>query len=94
MSGKYPEAFYRVSLKAIIKNDAGEVLAVREKGSDWTLPGGGLDFGEDPMTGLKRELLEEVAITQPFTAELIGVDSFYREQRALGDVVSLRCYTS
>lgn len=79
--GNYPNSFYRVSLKAIIKDKNGHVLVVREKGSDWTLPGGGIDFGEDVMTGLRRELFEEVLITSDFHAQLIGVDSFYVDNK-------------
>lgn len=35
----------------------GEVDAGR-----WTLPGGGLEFGEDPIDGLRREFFEETGI--------------------------------
>jgi 8-oxo-dGTP diphosphatase len=28
----------------------------------WNIPGGGLDFGEDPVSGLKRELWEELRV--------------------------------
>lgn len=28
----------------------------------WNVPGGALDFGEDPITGLKRELWEELRV--------------------------------
>ncbi len=59
---KYPNTFYRVSLKAVIENDQGEVLCVKEEGSDWSLPGGGLDHGETIEQGLRRELHEEVAL--------------------------------
>ncbi len=31
--GKYPNTFYRVSLKAIIRDDRGYVLRVKEAGS-------------------------------------------------------------
>lgn len=76
--GKYPTTFYRVSLKAIIENDGGEVLCVREKGSDWTLPGGGLDHGETIEQGLARELDEEVASGDaPFTYEPVGADTMF-----------------
>lgn len=79
--GKYPQAMYRVSLKAIIRNEKGEVLVVREDGDDWSLPGGGVDHGEDVMTALKRELYEETLITSEFTANFVGIDTFYVEER-------------
>lgn len=79
--GKYPQAMYRVSLKAIIRNEKGEVLVVREDGDDWSLPGGGVDHGEDVMTALKRELYEEALITSEFTANFVGIDTFYVEER-------------
>ncbi|MDB5162984.1 MAG: hypothetical protein JWN28_591 [Candidatus Saccharibacteria bacterium] len=78
--GQYPESFYRVSVKAVIQNDSGEVLAVHE-GEDWTLPGGGVDHGEDPLTALKRELYEEAFITSKFEAEFIGTESFYVDSK-------------
>lgn len=81
MSGKYPDAFYRVSLKAIIRNDAGEVLVVKENGSKWTLPGGGMDHGETTHDALKRELFEEALITSSFTEKLVDTTSLYLEKR-------------
>ena len=29
----------------------------------WTLPGGGLDHGEDPRAGVRREVYEETGLT-------------------------------
>jgi 8-oxo-dGTP diphosphatase len=43
----------------------------------WTLPGGGLDFGENPRTGALRELSEETGLTGEITG-LAGVDSWSR----------------
>jgi 8-oxo-dGTP pyrophosphatase MutT (NUDIX family) len=77
MSGKYPDAFYRVSLKAIICNDAGEVLVVKENGSQWTLPGGGMDHGESIHDALTRELYEEILLTAPFRETLIDSATMY-----------------
>jgi 8-oxo-dGTP diphosphatase len=43
----------------------------------WALPGGGLDFGEDPRTGLEREVEEEMGLDvgsvseQPVGGELL-----------------------
>ena len=52
---------YRVSVKALIQDEAGRTLVVRT-GNDkgWTLPGGGMDHGEDIIEGLRRELQEEL----------------------------------
>lgn len=76
--GQYPNSFYRVSLKAIIRNSAGEVLLVREKNhNDWNLPGGGLDHGEKEIDGLKRELFEEVGFSGDFSYRPIGIQPMY-----------------
>lgn len=60
--GKFPDTFYRVGIKAVIRNEAGSVLCVHDTGEDdmWSLPGGGLDHGDDIRGGLKRELEEEL----------------------------------
>jgi 8-oxo-dGTP pyrophosphatase MutT (NUDIX family) len=63
-------------VKAVIHNENGDVFCVRE-GDDWTLPGGGVDHGEDLFTALKRELYEEACIDAGFEVELIGTESFY-----------------
>ena len=70
---------FRVSVKAVIENDCGEILCVKEAGSDWTLPGGGLDHGESIEEGLRRELHEEVALnkTVDFRYVPIGHDVMY-----------------
>jgi len=56
---------YRVSVKALIQDEAGKILVVRT-GDDrgWTLPGGGMDHGEDIIEGLRRELQEELGTRQ------------------------------
>ena len=52
---------YRISLKALIYNDAEQVLVVKEiDRTYWDLPGGGMDFVETIESSLKRELYEEV----------------------------------
>lgn len=66
---------FRVSLKAVIRNDRGELLIVKEKGHrKWSLPGGGLDWGETYEQAMKRELYEEVGYTGEFTMKLIAAD--------------------
>lgn len=58
--GQYPNAFYRVSIKAIIRDHQGRVLVVRENQDHWSLPGGGLDHGESDRAAMTRELKEEI----------------------------------
>jgi ADP-ribose pyrophosphatase YjhB (NUDIX family) len=44
----------------------------------WTLPGGGIDFGEDPEAGMIREVEEETGLVVA-SAGLAGIDSFRHE---------------
>jgi ADP-ribose pyrophosphatase YjhB (NUDIX family) len=76
-TSSYPNTFYRVSIKAIIRNEQGEVLLVREKDDSWSLPGGGLDHGEVFEEALRRELYEEALITEHFKTHLIGIERRY-----------------
>lgn len=61
-----PDAFYRISIKAIITNDQNQLLVLRditessEEGGGYELPGGGLDWGETEHETLQRELREEL----------------------------------
>ena len=66
---------YRLSIKGIVFNDAGEMLFVKESGRDWwDLPGGGMDHGEDIKTAIAREMKEEVNLTGDFTYRIAHVD--------------------
>jgi 8-oxo-dGTP diphosphatase len=61
----------RMRVAAVIERD-GNVLMVRERVQSapeqhdgpeyWTLPGGGIDPGEDPQDAIVREVLEEVGL--------------------------------
>ncbi len=58
----------RVAAYALIKNDPSLVLcrlsgAIPRFGGQWTLPGGGLEFGEDPVDAMVREVHEETGLT-------------------------------
>jgi len=57
----------RVGSYALCVNDSGGVLLCRLSpevmgAGFWTLPGGGLEFGEHPDAGLMRELEEETGL--------------------------------
>lgn len=60
---KYPNAFYRVSAKALVHNHKGHILVCKHDTNHWTLPGGGIDHGEEPASALVRELKEELGLT-------------------------------
>lgn len=44
----------------------------------WTLPGGGLNFGEDPVEAMTREVSEETGLIVR-SLGVAGIDSFLRE---------------
>ena len=72
-----PRPVLRVGAYAVVEND-GEVLLARWVGSDpprWTLPGGGLDHGEDPRDAVVREVEEETGY-QVVLRQLLTVESF------------------
>jgi len=60
---------YRVSVKAIITDEDGCVLLLRENDGSWELPGGGLEQGEDPKTALAREVAEETGLSVDWMSE-------------------------
>jgi len=41
----------------------------------WTLPGGGLDWGEHPLEGLRREFIEETGL-EPRVISLLGIHAY------------------
>ena len=78
----YPNTFYRVSVKALIKNSHGRILVLKENQDTWSLPGGGLDHGEDPVQGIARELKEELGIETPKICGPVIIKTFYLEQKS------------
>lgn len=76
-----PTTFYRVSLKAVIRDGAGRVLVVKENQADWSLPGGGWDHGESEHEALARELFEEVGFRGEFTSQIFTTATFWLAHR-------------
>lgn len=72
---RHSDYLFRVSLKAVIFNEDGEVLVVKERDRDWwDLPGGGMDHGESIKEALARELNEEVLLQGDFSYRPILVE--------------------
>ena len=56
---------FTVTAAALIFNDAGQILLLKHHfrpGSGWGIPGGFIEFGEQPEQALRRELREEIGL--------------------------------
>jgi 8-oxo-dGTP pyrophosphatase MutT (NUDIX family) len=62
MNNKQDSEDYRISTKALVFNGENKILFIKERNGYWGLPGGGLDYGEEPYDGLKREIKEEMGL--------------------------------
>jgi 8-oxo-dGTP diphosphatase len=62
---RFTEPRFTVTAGAIVSDDAGRVLLLRHRfrpGSGWGMPGGFIEYGEQPEAALRRELREEVGL--------------------------------
>jgi 8-oxo-dGTP pyrophosphatase MutT (NUDIX family) len=74
-----------IGVFAGIFDDAGRELCVRHDYGkrEWGMPGGRLEMGEDPISAVKREILEEANIIADIT-EFVGVyAATYRDDMVL-----------
>jgi 8-oxo-dGTP diphosphatase len=80
----------RVAAYNVCVDDQSRLLMCRlsnitERPGSWTLPGGGIDFGEHPEAGALRELQEETGLVGRIR-DLVAVDSLRRAVRAGDDI--------
>ncbi len=70
MQSEQEQCHYRISVKALVYDETRtKFLAVQEASGVWELPGGGLDHGETPEEGLRREVKEEMGLDVTYVAE-------------------------
>lgn len=77
----------KVSVSAVIFNDQNEILLVKRSFNDdflpgvWEMPGGGIDFGEEPEDAVVREVKEETGLSIDTTSSsIISVFSYFHPQ--------------
>lgn len=76
-----PDAFYRVSVKALIFDDQRRLLVFQDSNGLYEIPGGGWEHGETLEECLRRELKEEAGLQ---TVEIGGLDFCYTGVTANG----------
>ncbi len=83
----HPTRRQRFAAYGLVNDPAGRFLLTRiapgyPGAGSWHLPGGGTDFGEEPIAGLLREIVEETAQVGNVTGLLNVTD--YHNPRAMG----------
>jgi ADP-ribose pyrophosphatase YjhB (NUDIX family) len=77
---------YQVAVGGMIFNELGQLLLCEHtyrRLHPWGLPGGDLKYGEDPVDGIKREIMEETGLTVQNTRLLLVENSTEIHQVAL-----------
>ncbi|MGF1742938.1 NUDIX domain-containing protein [Vibrio profundum] len=71
-------SFYRKAARGIILNGDNILMLYTERYDDYTLPGGGIDEGEETIAGLIRELEEETGAKNVHDIQAFGIYEEYR----------------
>ncbi len=92
---KEEKNYVRVGGKAVVSDEKGRVLFLRRsekcsRAGGWDFPGGGMDKGEEPVEGIKREIKEEAGIE---VKEVRVVDVRSEVLHKSGDVVVMLGYS-
>jgi 8-oxo-dGTP diphosphatase len=74
------QGWYTAGVVGVVQNAAGEILIVEHvfhPEYPWGLPGGWLNRGESPQSGLQRELREETGLAVRIVRPLLIENGFY-----------------
>lgn len=82
----------------VVTNEAGALLVAKRPlhwrgGGFWEFPGGKIEPGEDSLTALKREMLEEVGLIIHECVHLIQLTHSYPERHVLLDAWQVQSYS-
>lgn len=93
-SKDFPDAFYRVSIKALVRSGGTFMLGFQKEGQFWESFGGGLDFGEDAQTALAREIQEETGcgVVSVAAQPALVVPNIVHGRRGMEWYYTLMCY--
>lgn len=83
----YKDPGVKTSITSIVVKDGKVLLGLREEGcetakNEWAYPGGRMDYGEDPPTGITREIKEETTldIVTENIEFLVWMNEFFPEE--------------
>lgn len=84
-----------VGCAVVITNLSGDVLLLRHSYGPkvWSLPGGGVEPGEDPEAALRREMQEELGITLGHVQSLGAIEEVIARSPHTGHVFAAMCDT-
>ncbi len=75
-----------MGVKAVINND-GKILFIKRSDKYkednihgiWDIPGGRINYGEEPIDGLRRELLEETGLELDQVKQILDASTIYKD---------------
>ena len=70
--------FQRLAARSIVMREDSILLMYTERYEDYSLPGGGIDLGEDKIEGMMRELSEETGARNIRSIDPFGIYEEYR----------------
>ena len=75
-----------IGVKAVIVNQDKKILLIKRSkkykdciGEVWDIPGGRIDFGEEPGEGLKREVKEETGLELKEIKKILDASTVYKD---------------